>query len=198
MEKKLYIFKPQYPISNRLVLVLFPVFFFALLFSAAFAITKLPTIFWALAISLGVITSLLPFFNIREIRFLDELVIRRHFLPDTFIAFKDIDSIENVIVLSGGRDIRLGALRNQDELKLHFQRWKAAKLLKGKQTQPDPLKSLFPQRGYGSYASFWGLIFGVMLTLIAPPWIAFDPRLLLAGNFLLVYLVYIYIIPKIL
>jgi hypothetical protein len=198
MEQEPRIFKPLYPPSVRLALVLLPVLFITLLVRAGITRTALPVFFWALAISLGLITSLVPFFLIREIRFLDELVVRRHFLPDAFIAFKDIESIDSVIMLNKGRDIRLGKLRNQDELKTQFQRWRAAKLLKGEQAQPDSLKSLYPQRGYGSYATFWGLVFGVMLTIMAPPWLAIDPRWLLAGSFLLIYSIYIYIIPKIL
>jgi hypothetical protein len=197
MEITLHIFKPRYPVEIRLAVILMPLLFFVLLFSAAFSITILPMSFWVLIFSLGVISSLVPFFIIREIRFLDELVVRRHFLPDIFIPFEQIVSFENTIMLSDDRKIRLGKLGNLVELNAHFQRWKAAKLLKGSQSHPDPVKSLYPQRGYGSYASFWGLIFGVLFTSLAPPGFAIDPRWLLAGSFLLVYFIYIYIIPRI-
>jgi hypothetical protein len=80
MELTLHIFKPRYPVEIRLAAILMPLLFFVLLFSAAFSITILPMIFWVLIFSLGVISSLVPFFIIREVRFLDELVVRRHFL----------------------------------------------------------------------------------------------------------------------
>jgi hypothetical protein len=76
------------------------------------------------------------------------------------------------------------------------QRWKAAKILKESQRAAPKTESLFLQRGYGTYASFWGLMFGIIVMLMDLPWLQLDPRWVLGGTFLLVYLVYIYIVPK--
>ena len=39
-------------------------------------------------------------------------------------------------------------------------------------------------------------MFGIIVTLMDLPWLHLDPRWVMGGTFLLVYLVYIYIIPK--
>jgi hypothetical protein len=39
-------------------------------------------------------------------------------------------------------------------------------------------------------------MFGIIIMLLQPPWLHFDPRWLLGGTFLLVYFAYNYIVPK--
>jgi hypothetical protein len=39
-------------------------------------------------------------------------------------------------------------------------------------------------------------MFGIIVMLMLPPQLGLDPRWVLGGTFLLVYLVYIYIVPK--
>ena len=90
----------------------------------------------------------------------------------------------------------MGQITNLDDLRDMSQRWKAAKVLKESRQPKSEIKSFYPQRGYGTYGSFWGLMFGVIIMLMSPPWLQLDPRWVLGGTFLLVYLVYIYIVPR--
>jgi len=196
MEPEFPIFKPRYPLRSRLVILLPTVLFFGMMCNAAFSFARFPIIFWLLALALGIFTSLLPFFFIREIRFPDETVVRRHFLPDQFFTYKEIEQINSDSIQAGGQRIRMGEITNLDELKEMFQRWKATKILKEKQRIAPQTNTLFPQRGYGAYASFWGLMFGIIVMLMDLPWLPFDPRWVLGGTFLLVYFIYIYVIPK--
>ena len=195
-EPEFPIFKPRYPVRTRLAIILPPVLFFGLMCNVAFSPVIYPTAFWLLALLIGLFTSLMPFFFIREVRFPNEMVIRRHFLPDLFFSYTEFEQINSDSIQAGGKRIRMGQITNHDELKELAQRWKASKILKESQQAKSENKFLYPQRGYGSYGSLWGLLFGVIIMLMAPPWISVDPRWLLAGTFLIVYLVYIYIVPK--
>jgi len=196
MEPEFPIFKPRYPLRTRLVIILPTVLFFGLMCSAAFSIANFPMIFWFLALVFGVFTSLLPFFFIREIRFTNEMVVRRHFLPDYFFSYHEFEQINPDSIQARGQSIRIGQVTNLEELKEISKRWKAAKILKETQHNSPKDKSFLLQRGYGTYASFWGLMFGSIVMLMDLPWLQFDPRWVLAGTFLLVYFAYIYIVPK--
>jgi len=196
MELDFPIFKPRYPLRTRLVMLLPTVFFFGMMCNVAISSTQFPVVIWLLALATGLFTSLIPFFVIREIRFPDEMVVRRHFLPDRFFNYKEFEQIDSDSIQAGGQHIRMGQVTNLDELKEMSQRWKAAKILKESQrTKPEKV-SPYLQRGYGTYASFWGLMFGIIVMLMLPPQLGLDPRWVLGGTFLLVYLVYIYIVPK--
>jgi hypothetical protein len=196
MEPEFPIFKPRYPLFTRLVMLLPTVLFFGMMCNVALTIAHFPTIFWLLALIVGLFTSLIPFFVIREIRFPDEMVVRRHFLPDRFFTYKEFEQINADSIQAGGQRIRLGQVTNLDELKEMSQRWIAAKILKESQRAAHKPESPYLQRGYGTYASFWGLMFGIIVMLMLPPELGLDPRWLLGGTFLIVYLVYIYIVPK--
>ena len=196
MKPEFPIFKPQYPLRTRLIVFLPAVLFFGMMCNVAFSATGTPLIFWFFALAIGLITSLIPFFIIREVRFPNEMVIRRHFLPDQFFTYKEFEQINSDSIQAGGRRIRTGQISNSNELKTMVQRWQAAKVLKESRQTKSEMQSLYPQRGYGTYGSFWGLMFGVIIMLMRPPWLSIDPRWILGGTFLLVYLVYIYIVPK--
>jgi hypothetical protein len=196
MEPEIPIFRPRYPLRTRLLMLIPTVLFFGMVCNVAFTLIRYPTAFWLLALAFGLVTSLVPFFFLREIRFPDEMVVRRYFLPDRFYNYKEVEQINSDSIQAGGERIRMGEIMNLDELKDMSQRWKAAKTLKESQRSVSKPASLYPQRGYGTYASFWGLMFGVIMMLMAPPWLQLDPRWVLAGTFLLVYLVYIYILPR--
>ena len=196
MEPELPIFKPRYPLRIRLVIMGLPAFFFIMLCGAATAMIRLPFLFWLLALVIGIFASFIPFFIIREIRFLDKMVVRRHFLPDQFFSHKEVEQIEADAIHANGQRIRMGGIANIEELKEMSRHWIAVKLLKEKQRVRPAQESLYLQRGYGMYASVWGLMFGVIIMLMAPPWLPVNPRWLLAGTFLVVYMVYIYIVPK--
>ena len=172
------------------------VFFFGMMCNVAFSIVHFPMLFWVLALAFGLFTSLVPFFFIREIRFPDEMVVRRHFLPDLFFSYKEFEQINSNSIQADGQRIRMGQVTNLDELKDMSRRWRAAKILKEAQHNMPKPESLFLQRGYGTYASFWGLMFGIIVMLMDLPWLQFDPRWVLGGTFLLVYLAYSYIVPK--
>ena len=190
------IFKPKYSFLTRLIAVLPTVLFFGMMCNVGFSAIRFPVAFWLFALVAGLFTSLIPFFIIREVRFPNEMVVRRHFLPDKFFSYKDVKQIDSDSIQAGGQLIRTGQIVNLDELKDMVQRWKAAKVLKESQPHSPDIKSFYPQRGYGAYGSFWGLMFGVIIMLMDLPWLALDPRWVLGGTFLLVYLVYIYIVPR--
>jgi hypothetical protein len=196
MEPEFPIFKPRYPLHIRLLMFLPTVLFFGMLCNVALSFAQFPTVFWLLALVFGLVTSLIPFFFLREIRFPDEMVVRRYFLPDRFFNYKEFEGINSDSVQAGGQRIRMGQVTNLDELREMSQRWKAAKILKESQRATPKMESPYLQRGYGTYASFWGLMFGVIVMLMDLPWLQFDPRWVLGGTFLLVYLTYIYILPR--
>ena len=190
------IFKPRYPLRTRLVMILPSALFFGMMCNVAFSTARFPLVLWLSALGIGLFTSLIPFFIIREVRFPNEMVVRRHFLPDRFFTYKEFEQINSDSIQAGGQRIRMGQITNLEELKDISQRWKAAKVLKGSQQPKTEMKSFYPQRGYGTYGSFWGLMFGIIIMLMDLPWLQLDPRWVLGGTFLLVYLVYIYIVPK--
>jgi len=198
MDFETHIFKPKYPTWARLLLYGLPLVFFALLCGAGSFFIELPAAFWCLALGLALLTSFVPFFFLREIRFLDEVIIRRHFLPDLFFSHQDLHQINAESIQAGGRRIRIGPLSNLDELQGMAKRWKAARILKEAGHNVQPPAALFPRRGYGMYASFWGFLFSVIVMLLVPSGLGFDPRWLLGGVFLLAYFIYIYVIPKVL
>ena len=196
MEKRISAFKPRYPLLIRLFMIGFPLLFFGLLLGGAITPAGLSTLLWLAALILGVITSLLPFIVFREILFLNELVIRRRFLPDLFFKNNEIKPDYSDTLLAKGRSLRIGRPDNLNELKELVHHWSATRTLKEAAGMPVSNSSLYPSRGYGSYASFWGLILGVIVMLLQPHWLPIDPRWLMGGTFLLVYFLYIYIIPK--
>ena len=196
MEPEFPIFKPRYPLRTRLILFIPAILFFCMLCYAALSYAKFPIAFWVLTLSIGFLISIMPFFIIREVRFPKEMVVRRHFLPDRFISYKEFEQIDGNTVQAGGQRIRIGQLDNLDELKDMAQRWKAARILKEAQRAKPDIESPYLQRGYGAYASFWGLMFGIIVMLMLPPQLGLDPRWVMGGTFLLVYLAYIYIVPR--
>lgn len=196
MEPDIPIFKPRYSLRIRLGMLLPAALFFGMICVVATSLIRFPTLFWLLALAFGLLASLVPFFFLREIRFLDEMVVRRYFLPDRFFNFKEVEQINRDSILAGGQRIRIGEITNLDELKNMSQRWIAAKTLKESKRPALKQESLYLQRGYGSYASFWGLMFAVVVMLMDLPWLHLDPRLVMAGTFLVVYFIYIYIVPR--
>lgn len=196
MENEIPIFKPRYSTHSRLAILGLPSVFFALMCGASVSFANFPAIFWMLALVLGVYTSLVPFFILREIRFSNEMVVRRHFLPDRFFTYQEFEQIDNDFIQAGGQHIRMGQITNLDELKDMSHRWKAARILKESHHHKPRKEPPYFQSGYGTYASFWGLMFGIIIMLMQPSWLPFDPRWMLGGTFLLVYFAYIYVLPK--
>ncbi len=189
-------FKPHYPFRVRLFSTGVPLLFFISVIVAASSPVRVSNLYWLSALLLGLVTSLLPFFIIRQILFLNEMVVRRHFLPDYFIRHTDLSGISRDVIQAGSKGIRIGRLLNAEELSALVQRWSASQTLRSASGVPAHSTAPFPIRGYGSYASFWGLIFGVIAMFLSPPAPAYDPRWILGGTFLFVYLLYIYVVPK--
>lgn len=196
MEPEFPIFKPRYPLNARLRILVPSGLFFAMMCGVATSATPFPYFLWLLMTIVGLFISVTPFFIIREVRFLDEMIVRRHFLPDHFFTHEQFEQIDNDSILAGGRRIRMGRIANLEELREMSQRWKAARLLKESHSGKPKKESLFFQRGYGSYAGFWGLIFSVMVLMMLPSRLPVDPRWVLGGTFLVVYHLYVYIVPK--
>ena len=124
------------------------------------------------------------------------MIVRRHFLPDYFFSHKEFEQITDDSIHAGGQHIRIGQIANLDELKAMSQHWKTGRILTEAQHHIPTKESIYPQRGYGTYAAFWGFMFGIIIMFLQPAWLQVDSRWMLAGTFLLVYFVYIYIIPK--
>lgn len=196
MEPEFPIFKPRYPLYARLVMLAPTVIFFGMMCNVALSFFRFPILFWLVALALGLLTSLIPFFFIREIRFPNEMVVRRHFLPDRFINYKEFEQVDSGTIQASGERIRIGEITNLDELKQMIQYWIAAKTLKEVRYSNPKRESLYFQRGYGTYASFWGLMFGIIVMLMDLPWLTVDPRWVLGGTFIIVYFIYIYVLPK--
>ncbi len=190
------VFKPRYPYNTRLAITVLPLLFLVMLIIAAFAPYRLSIYFWAGSLLLGLITSLLPFFVIRQILFVNEMVIRRYFLPDCYINHNEYKRIAKDAILAAGRRIRIGSLENSAELLEMTQHWSAIRTLKAATGAAKKDGPLYPSRGYGSYASFWGLIFGLIIMFLAPPTMVRDPRWVLGGTFLSVYVLFLYILPR--
>jgi hypothetical protein len=196
MEPEFPIFKPRYPLKARLTILVPSALFFATMCLAAISAASFPVLLWLLLLAGGLFTSLMPFFVIREVRFLEEMVVRRHFLPDRFFAHNELENIDPDSIRAGGQRIRMGRIANLDELKEMSRRWKAARILKETQAARPKKESFYFQRGYGSYASFWGLIFSIIVMMLLPARMQTDLRWVLGGTFLVVYYLYIYIVPK--
>jgi len=98
-------------------------------------------------------------------------------------------------VLAGGKRLRIGQMENLDELSTAARRWSAARTMENKAPKPERSKPVYPSAGFGPYASFWGLIFGVISIFLMPDILPLDPRWILGGTFLSVYLIYIYVLP---
>ena len=151
---------------------------------------------WAVIFLLGFITSLLPFFLIRQILFVREMIIRRHFLPDLIIDLPEFEGVMGNSIIASGKRIRIGPMENLEELSTAARRWSAARTMENKAIKHEQSGPVYPTTGYGPYASFWGLIFGVISIFVLPDILPVDLRWILGGTFLSVYLIYIYILPR--
>ncbi len=190
------VFKPRYPFTVRLFLTGLPILFFGLLIAEGGLPWVISGPFWYLTLCLGIATSLAPFFFIREIRFTELMVVRRHFLPDIFIKHKEIEKIEDDEIRTVTRRIRIGKPINIEDFREMLQSWSAIRTLKESVRPNQPQQLAYPSRGYGGYASFWGMLFGVIIMIIGQGWIPVDPRWLLGITFVLVYFLFIYLVPK--
>jgi len=196
MDPDIPIFKPRYPLPYRLGFLAAPLLFFGMLLGGIGAPAILPIGYWYVALLVGVLTAFLPFFRIREIRFANDLVLRRYFLPDIFVNYKDKYEIEGGIFHVKNRNIRTGPLENVEELKGMERLWSAKQTLREATGGPASFRPIFPSRGHGTYAGFWGLALGVIVAILASTWPNIDPRWPPGITFLTVYFVFVYIVPS--
>ncbi len=196
MNQEQPVFKPQYPLVYRLVFLILPIVFFALLLRGIVAPRLLPIAYWYMTFLFGILTAISPFLMIREIRFVDDMIVRRYFLPDIFIHYTEPYSIQNNLIDVRQRHINLGRLQNVDELNDMVKRWSARKALKDSRRTQILTKMVLPSRGVGAYAGFWGLVLGLIVAILQPAELSFDPRWLPASTFALIYFLFVYVIPK--
>jgi hypothetical protein len=190
------VFTPRYSPLVQIASLGLPVAFFGALAAAATSSTAMSPGLWSLTLALGIGTSLVPFLRIRDIVFARQLVIRRHFLPETSLAHREIAEVGKDAIVGGGLRIRLGGLRNSDRLREAVRQWIAAQVLKEAAARVEKQPWIYPTRGYGGYAGFWGIIFGMISLFLRPSWFPLDARWVMAGVFLIVYVLYIYVLPR--
>jgi len=195
METEIPVFIPRYPLSTRLAICIPSVLFPAMLCRVATSAERFPVLFWLMALATGLFISLIPFFIIREIRFADEMVVRRHFLPDRYVSSREFEGFEDDSIRAGGQRMRVGRIENPNEFTEKAKRWAAARILKGSNPAKPKIETFYFQRGYGTYASFWSLIFSVIMMMMASGRPEIDPRLVMGGTFLLVYYLYSRLLP---
>jgi hypothetical protein len=195
MDQDTPVFKPRYPFPHRLIFFALPVLFVGMFCRGISDPRSLPVGYWYLVLLCGILTALAPFLLIREIRFDRDMVIRRYFLPNTFIKYRDLYTIEMNVIQLSQRRIRLGDLKNIDELKDMTSRWSARQALKETDRGRILAKMAIPSRGVGAYAGFWGLVLGTVVAILQPTTLSFDPRLLPGITFAIIYFLFVYIIP---
>ena len=196
MDQDQPVFKPQYPLVYRLVFLILPIIFFALLLRGIVAPRSLPITYWYITFLCGILTAISPFLIIREIRFVDDMIVRRYFLPDIYIHYTETYSIENNVIDVRQRHIHLGRLQNGAELSDMVRRWSARRALKDSRRTRILTKMVLPSRGVGAYAGFWGLVLGLIVAILQPAEPGFDPRWLPGSTFALIYFLFVYVIPK--
>ena len=85
------IFKPKYTGSIRFAIFLYPIWAILFLyFLYEFFATQSFNPQGFLAVIFGLMTFALPFRVFREIRFADQLIVKRYLLPDLVIPYKEI------------------------------------------------------------------------------------------------------------
>ena len=91
------IYKPKYNGSMRFAMILYPVWlglFGYFLYQAIVTRSYNPQGF--LAVLFGIMTISLPFRVFREVRFGDNIRVKRYLLPDLVIEYKDITSFDKM------------------------------------------------------------------------------------------------------
>lgn len=197
MDQDQPIFKPRYPFVYRLVFLVLPFGFFALLFRGIVAPRTLPIIYWYVTLLCGILTAIFPFLIIREIRFAEDLIVRRYFLPDFFIHYTETYDIAPHLIQVRQRHLRLGQLQNVEELQAMAKRWSAKQMLKDSRRKRILTNMVLPARGTGAYAGFWGILLGVIVAILQPSELSIDPRWLPGTTFAIIYFLFVYVIPKI-
>ncbi len=85
------VFKPKYNGSMRFAMILYPVWAgLFIYFGYQFAVTRSFNPQGLLAVIFGLMTISLPLRVFRELRFADQITVKRYLLPDFTIEYKDI------------------------------------------------------------------------------------------------------------
>jgi hypothetical protein len=91
------IYKPKYNGSMRFAMILYPVWlglFLYFLYQVIMTRSYNPQGF--LAVIFGIMTISLPFRVFREVRFGENIIVKRYLLPDLVIEYKDITSFDKM------------------------------------------------------------------------------------------------------
>jgi len=190
------VFRPRYSLGLRIARLGLPIVFFSALTVAAALPIQLPGSIWLVLFAMGVITSLLPFLIVRDILLVERLVIRRFLLPETVLTHLEIESVDALGIVAGGRRIPLGRLKNHDDLAGAVKRWTAARTLKASGGRAPLAQWPYPARGIGGYASIWGIILGLISIVLQPAWLHVDSRWVMGVVFFCVYILFVYVLPR--
>ena len=110
------IYKPKYNGSMRFAMILYPVWVgLTLYFLYQWYVTRSFSPQGFLGIVFGIMTFSLPFRVFREVRFGDRITVKRYFLPDLVIEYKDITSFDKMGLNASKKGISLYML-NHDSL----------------------------------------------------------------------------------
>ena len=110
------IYKPKYNGSMRFAMILYPVWVgLTLYFLYQWYVTRSFSPQGFLAVIFAIMTFSLPFRVFREVRFGDRITVKRYFLPDLVIEYKDITSFDKMGLNASKKGISLYML-NHDSL----------------------------------------------------------------------------------
>ena len=102
------VFKPKYTGSMRFAFYLWPVWtalFLYFIYRATALRSFNPDAI--LAIVFGIMTLSMPFRVFREMRFEDKIIVKRYFLPDIVIPYKEITAFNSLAVKTGKVSVSL-------------------------------------------------------------------------------------------
>ena len=102
------IYKPKYNGSMRFAMILYPIWlglFGYFLYQAILTRSYNPQGF--LAVIFGIMTISLPFRVFREVRFSDNITVKRYLLPDQVIEYGDITSFDKMNLSTPKKGISL-------------------------------------------------------------------------------------------
>jgi hypothetical protein len=110
------IYKPKYNGSMRFAMFLYPVWVvLTAYFTYQWVVTRSFNPQGFLAVVFGIMTFSLPFRVFREVRFGDQVIVKRYLLPDLVIEYKDITSFDRMGLNASQKGISLYMI-NHDSL----------------------------------------------------------------------------------
>ena len=127
------IYKPKYNSSMKFAMILYPVWVGLLGYFCYATFTThsyMPQGF--LAVVFGIMTVSLPFRVFREIRFGEQIIVKRYLLPDLAMEYKDIIAYDNLRLDAANKGISLYMINydSHEELDKIIQRLMSARKIK--------------------------------------------------------------------